>query len=625
MKALLPALALASLAAHAAEVQLVVGKASKPIHSQLTDGETFTTGAKSKSHVGLSKGFFRIGSDTGVQVVTSNHLSLEKGIMLAGSDPGRFRRATVSVRAPGYKMEVRGTAQIAYYPGSYVKITVLEGKVRVALQSLTGEAETLEPGQMLIINPSDKRLPDPVEVDIGRLASTSQLIGGAFGELSTQGLIDAAAATQGLGYGTGDLARTPLQLAGASPEVALAITNRQPAPAASPNAILPAERTVFNLVNDLANPNATVDLFSYANGTPFTTFPVDADGNPVPSLTLKRSGARTRELKVSLSSEVDDFGQYVKAATLSGTIAVDANVFAGTGRMLTFEDRETPSLFDLNDYTLHVDAAITTPDNVGLRLSASHGLAITAATLHASTSTHPDEVLDLRATQRDITITRSDLVGYDIKASGSTAATTPQNITVDSSQLHAQRDIAIGIPSVRSNITLQNSSQLAALVGSITVVSKGGQITVDASTLTAAVTGGKSITLDAFDAGDPNAPGLVTLRNATLSADIIRVRGSTPSGDGLVIDGGTFNATTLLKLYAESANRLLFKGNVQLNTPLAILSGQTVEVQTGGTVHASGQVDVYSDHHNYNQPGYGTIQAGAAGLNQSSHSNRPGF
>jgi ferric-dicitrate binding protein FerR (iron transport regulator) len=131
-----------------------------------------------------------------MQFTTEGGLSLKKGIMLVGSNPGRSRKS-VRVNAPGYQMDVKGTVQIAYYPGSYVKITVLEGTVKVALQSLTGEFETLQPGQMLIINPADKRLPEPVVVDLNRLVSTSQLVGGPFGPPSTMDLINAAIAAQG--------------------------------------------------------------------------------------------------------------------------------------------------------------------------------------------------------------------------------------------------------------------------------------------------------------------------------------------------------------------------------------------------------------------------------------------
>lgn len=202
---------------HAADVQFVKGKASAPVGARLSAGDAFATRSKSQSQVGMKRSFFRVGSESQVRLHEGQRIVMEKGVMLVGSEPGRGRE-TVEVDVPGYRMKVRGSVQIAYYPGQYLKVTVIEGKVTVALQSLAGEFEELEPGQMLIINPSDKRLPEPVEVDLSRIISTSQLIASPLGSPSTKGLMDAAAGAQG---GDGNLTRTPLMFSGASPEMYL--------------------------------------------------------------------------------------------------------------------------------------------------------------------------------------------------------------------------------------------------------------------------------------------------------------------------------------------------------------------------------------------------------------------
>jgi FecR protein len=202
--------------ASGATVDFVKGKASAPQGSSLEEGDVFATQAKSQSQVSGNGSYFRVGSDSQVNLGSGRRIALEKGVMLVGSEPGA-RRQTVEVTAPGYRLKVKGTAQIAYYPGQYVKIIVLEGTVTVALQSLAGEFETLEPGQMLIINPSDKRLPEPVEVDLTRLIATSQLINASFGAPSTQDLMSAAASIQVNDYRVGDIVRTPFALRGAAP------------------------------------------------------------------------------------------------------------------------------------------------------------------------------------------------------------------------------------------------------------------------------------------------------------------------------------------------------------------------------------------------------------------------
>ena len=604
---------------HAATVRFVEGTASAPVNTVLRDGLTFATSLKSKSEVSLSRGFFRVGSDTEVQVVTSNNLSLEKGIMLAGSDPARFRRTPVNVTAPGYKMELKGTAQIAYYPGHYVKITVLEGKVRVALQSLTGEWITLEPGQMLMINPSDKRLPEPVEVDINRLAATSQLIGGAFAELSTQGLIDAAAAAQGSAFAHGDLAQTPIRLSGASPEAGLALPNRQP----PSNAILPAELTNFTLVNDLANPKATVVEKLYADGVSFSTFPSTSG-----LTTLTRTGAKTQKLTVSLTSAADDFGQYTGPAELSGTIRVDADVFGGSNRTLEFRSSEfglteSEILTGSTDYALHLRSGtdIETPKGVSLNLIGDLGLTVEGSRLQAGTGKLISENLLLQANTRNISVTDSQLRAHDVTLSGSTRlpTETQQSITTDNAQITAQRNIKIGQAEKRTLISLTNSTQLSAIVGAITVQSKGGPISVDASALTAATT----ITLDSLNAASlTGSPVVIT--SATLSADIIRARGYSAAGDALIIDGSTFTAKSLIKLYGEGVSTLRFRNHVQLNTPLAIIAGKTVVVDPGGSVNITGQGRIHTDSAQFNTAGQGTINAGG-GLSVQSFGTRPTF
>ena len=142
---------------------------------------------------------------------------------------------------------------------------------------------------------------------------------------------------------------------------------------------------------------------------------------------------------------------------------------------------------------------------------------------------------------------------------------------------------------------------------------------MDTSTLTA----GGTITLDTFN---PSALADSPLQflNANLSADVIRARGYSGSGDSLLIDGSTFNASTMLKLYGEGAGTVRFRNTVQLNTPLAIIAGQTVIVDPGGNVQITGQGRIYTDNAKFNTPSQGTIQA-TGSLSTSPHANRPSF
>jgi hypothetical protein len=384
--------------------------------------------------------------------------------------------------------------------------------------------------------------------------------------------------------------------------------------------VLADEQSVFQLKNDLADATANVTQKSYADGLSYPSFPFPPTE---PSITLTRTGARTKELTVLLTSASDDFGGYLAPAELHGTIRADADIFSPVaGKKLIFESREFGA-DPFNDYSLQVSAGtdIQTPQEVGLGLFGVLGVTVNSATLKAGGASHGDELLDIRATERDINILQSNLEAFTISMAGSTANTGPvQNINLDQTAATARGTVQVGLPTVRSRVTFANSTQVAALLGHLMVQSKGGEITVDNSTLAAATT----LTLDSLDPADAGADGLVTLRAASLSADVIRARSSTPGGTGLLIEGGVFNADSLLHFYAGSSGTLLFRGNVVVNTPQAIFAGQTVQVEAGGTVQVSGRADVFSDNHLYNTPGTGTITAGG-GLNQQPASGAPSF
>jgi hypothetical protein len=162
-------------------VRKVIGQASAAAHTALPAGTTFSTGRRSRSEPGLGRAIARVGENADVQT-TPGGLALRQGATLMASDPATFRR-TVEVRAPGYRLKVKGTVQVSYEPGRAMKVVVLDGTATVALDSLAGEFETLQPGQLLVINPSDSRLPEFVEIDLNRLAPPASWWAGGFGAL----------------------------------------------------------------------------------------------------------------------------------------------------------------------------------------------------------------------------------------------------------------------------------------------------------------------------------------------------------------------------------------------------------------------------------------------------------
>ena len=600
---------------HAAEsssvVSKVFGKASAAPNTALPAGTAFTTGPRSKSEIALPRGIVRVGQKAELET-TPKGLTLRQGVTLVASEPGRFRK-TIEVRAPGYRLKVKGTVQVSFDPGHSLKVAVLEGSVTVALDSLMGEFEELRPGQMLVINPSDNRLPEPVEIDIQRLVATSALTGGEFGALPTAGNIKAGTGAQGLAYARGDLAATPFLLRGTDTELQLRQIRRLEAPQVPDPARV--EQTIFQLVNDLDNPNANVEEKPFLDLAPLDTF-----GNQ----NITRSGARTALLRVNMNSQFAELPpgsfNFVQTAAprLFGTITVDPDVFTNQTGILEFSVKDSVSDGPL---LMQIDPGtnITTPPNVGLRFL-TLGLTATGATLQAGNATSDSEPLEIRAAARNIRFTGSTLRGGTATIAGGSLGGGTQNIRLDSTKVSGHRGVNVGLASVRTGINIRNSSELAAFAAGINVFSKGASISITDSMLKDT----KAILIDALDVDDASAAGIVTIRNAQLAADAIRIRGFSPSGDALIIDGSTFNAAQFIKLYAEGVSTLRFRNNVSLNTPLAIIAGKIVEVDSGGAVSISGKGRVLTDTDNYNKAGFGTINAGG-GLTKGSHGSRENF
>jgi len=60
----------------------------------------------------------------------------------------------------------------------FSKMIVVEGTMRIYLNDRVGESRLMKPGDMIILNPDANRLPEPVQVDIGRLIGSSKLVSG---------------------------------------------------------------------------------------------------------------------------------------------------------------------------------------------------------------------------------------------------------------------------------------------------------------------------------------------------------------------------------------------------------------------------------------------------------------
>jgi hypothetical protein len=387
----------------------------------------------------------------------------------------------------------------------------------------------------------------------------------------------------------------------------------------------PVADTVTNRlpgVNDVNNPAAVLQEHRYVFPSLFAKSDTLGD---IEFGRDERNPARTNILTVELTQgrTAVPGGRSVinRGPQISGAVTLDPDLFTGKTRTLKILVVDRVPGFERLD--ILAGSSVTTPPGVNLDFEARYGLDATGARLVAGKA--QSEVLTLNVLEGGISIANgSTLRGGTVKLK---SGATNGRIAIDASKVTARRDLVVG-DTVPTSIHVGNSSELQSLIGNLDLKAFRAAIDLDSG---AKLSAKKAIMIDGFvkdaraaDGSPVTTPGVVTLQNAQLSAASLRVRGFADGSDALVVDGSTLNATQLIKLYAEGASTLRFRNTVTLDTPLAVLAGRTVEVDSGGSVNISGKGRVYTDHANYNKSGYGTIQA-QGGLLKGSYHARDSF
>jgi FecR protein len=166
------------------------------VNDNVRSGTAVRTGVESRTELTFTdQTLARLGANT---IFSFNegtrNLDLSRGAMLLsvpqGSGGTQITTAVVTAAITG------GTGLLDYNPGSYIKFIVLEGIGRMFLKGHLGESVLVYPGQMLIVKPNAKSLPDPVNVDLERLVKTCQLLGPPFQTLANFPLISDAVQLQ---------------------------------------------------------------------------------------------------------------------------------------------------------------------------------------------------------------------------------------------------------------------------------------------------------------------------------------------------------------------------------------------------------------------------------------------
>ena len=140
------------------------------------DGDSINTGVIGRSELTFAdQTIARLGAKTNVSFSNGTRtVDLGEGAMLFQVPKGASR---LKIETAAIALVSTGTTAIIERHGQfYVKVLVLEGKVRCYLTNRLGESLLLQPGEILITKPNVTALPEPANFDIAREMKTCLLV-----------------------------------------------------------------------------------------------------------------------------------------------------------------------------------------------------------------------------------------------------------------------------------------------------------------------------------------------------------------------------------------------------------------------------------------------------------------
>jgi hypothetical protein len=163
------------------EVKLLQGQSAPRaaiLNETIGNGTAIETAAGAQAELRFDNGaLVRLGQNSVFNLKDgSRRMELVRGAVLvrAAKGSGDVRIATGNVAS-----SVRGTTSLLeHYPGAYTKLISLEGTARMFMPGVIGESVLVNAGQLLMFHtkPAATSLPNPVDIDLNRLAATSLLI-----------------------------------------------------------------------------------------------------------------------------------------------------------------------------------------------------------------------------------------------------------------------------------------------------------------------------------------------------------------------------------------------------------------------------------------------------------------
>jgi cell division septation protein DedD len=594
----------------------ILSSRGEPRPATLSDtvrGETAVkTGAESRAELTFGDlTIARLGANTIFSFNEgSRTVDLGNGAILLrvpkGSGGAKIQTAAVTAA-------ITGTTVIAeYHPKSFAKYLVLEGTMRIYLKGVLGESILLNPGQMLIVNPNAKRLPDPVDFDLERLLKTSLFIQG-YRPLPSVPLMASVQRDQLEQKAAGELIDTNLVIFGRGTLVTLtdpqsvdvvdrktaAVTLPTPTPTAPPP--LPTPTATATATPTIPPPSPTPT----ATGSPTPQPTPDKFGTPPPIVTSVPypidNGTTIQTDPAITRAGVTDFGKIYRDPGQDGSFSTWAftatSPFDTTSGIDFLYSTNVPvAAFKFVAVQLVGDPIISTANGGALNLALISVGPITSAPAGNTNFTFAGMQSVLLATQNgsigisgpDITFQNIPLLVFYARGTGSNLTLGGMGIfNVSNLRLIAENNILINAPE-----SLVNGSDGGILRGTA-----GGGITVNSpiETPTAFVTSGTSgnggmVTLDAlggtltvssriqisYNDPDPSVPGTLIRRSA--QGGPIVLTSDLTTGTGISLTSGS-SLLSLLNAAAPGA----FPGNIHMHTAGSdiVINNATLQVDRG--------------------------------------------
>jgi hypothetical protein len=212
---------------------LPTGAAARPaaVSDEVREGTAVRTGMESRSELKFTdQTLARLGANTLFSFAEgTRNLNLQDGAMLLrvpkGAGGAKISSSAVTAAITGTTVMVETHALTKKNKDSYYKFIVLEGTARLYLPGHLGESTLVKAGQMIIMPTDSKTIPEPVDVDIGKITQSSLLVIGFPTPIGSENLIAYEQLKQDDQKSSGQLYETNLAIFGAGTNVVLTDPN----------------------------------------------------------------------------------------------------------------------------------------------------------------------------------------------------------------------------------------------------------------------------------------------------------------------------------------------------------------------------------------------------------------